>query len=147
MRILSPKNYRLVLTTHYSREGQSMLLVWHTQVQEKLSTVTLITCHMTVVKTTEDGATIWDYEYVPRGSQGRTPWVSRIDLNMMYATNFSGLDTRFKIDIFNLLNADNATRVNEVAETSQQGNATPRYGLPSAFKTPRYVQLSVNVKY
>ena len=94
----------------------------------------------------DEGAIIYDYEQVTRGSQGRTPWVSRVDVNLAYSTEIAGLDTRFKIDVFNLLDADNVTRINEVAE-SAQGQASPRYGLAQAFQTPRYVQISANVTF
>lgn len=95
----------------------------------------------------ENGAIIYDYEYVPRGSQGRTPWVSRIDLNLLYTTEISGLDTRFKVDVFNVLNADNATRFDETAESQVGQFDTRSYGLPLAFQTPRYVQFSASVKF
>jgi hypothetical protein len=106
------------------------------------------TYYLTELIEDADGVVI-DQEYtkVSRGSMGRTPWVARLDLNLMYQTELMGADTMFKIDVFNILNAESHTRVDEDAE-STWGNVNDRtYGRPVSFQTPRYVQLSASVKF
>jgi len=95
----------------------------------------------------EDGAIIYDYTKNPRGSQGRTPWIYRVDANLRYETELLGARTTFKVDVFNIFNFDKHTRIDENVE-STLGNYDQRSaGLPISFQTPRYVQLSASVKF
>jgi hypothetical protein len=45
------------------------------------------------------------------------------------------------LDIFNILDRDQATRVNEIAETDG-GVADPDYGFASGYQRPRGIRLS-----
>lgn len=94
-----------------------------------------------------EGATIYDYVKVPRGSMGRTPWTARLDLNLMYETEMFGADTMFKIDVFNVLNADSHVRQNESAEATFGVTDSRAYGVRTAFQTPRYVQLTATMNF
>ena len=101
----------------------------------------------TPIKDDEDTITDYEYTKVSRGSMGRTPWTARLDLNLMYRTEMFGADTMFKIDVFNVLNADSYTRVDEDAESSFGEVNDRSYGRPLAFQTPRYVQLTATVNF
>jgi len=90
---------------------------------------------------------VYEYSFVPRGSMGRLPWQARLDLNLMYKTQISGFDTTFKVDVFNALNADSYTRVNEDAESTFATVNDRTFGRPVAFQTPRYVQFSASVRF
>jgi hypothetical protein len=89
----------------------------------------------------------YEYTYMPRGSMGRLPWQSRLDLNLMYKTEIAGMDTSFKLDVFNVFNAATATRVDEDAETIFAAVNERTFGRPLAFQTPRYVQLSASFRF
>jgi hypothetical protein len=96
-----------------------------------------------------DEGDIIDREYtkVSRGSMGRTPWTARLDLNVMYQTEMFGADTMFKMDVFNVLNAQSATRFDETAESTWGNTDSRAYGRPVAFQTPRYVQFTATVNF
>lgn len=94
-----------------------------------------------------DGNAIYDWTFSPRGSMGRLGWQSRLDLNLAYNTELMGLDTSFKIDVFNVFNAATVTRVDESAEGSFAVINDYSFGRPLAFQTPRYVQLSASFKF
>lgn len=87
------------------------------------------------------------YAKVSRGTYGRTPWTARLDLSAVYNLPLDQFDMQFRLDIFNVLNAQNQTRMNESAEVSVPGNANSRFGLTSAYQTPRYVQIGFSAKY
>ncbi|WP_206483201.1 TonB-dependent receptor [Thalassotalea sp. G2M2-11] len=88
-----------------------------------------------------------EYTKTNRGSMGRLPWQARLDLNMMYNTEIMGADAMFKIDVFNVLNADTYTRVEETAEENFGVINSRTFGRPLAFQTPRYVQLSARFAF
>ncbi|WP_289027847.1 TonB-dependent receptor [uncultured Paraglaciecola sp.] len=97
-------------------------------------------------ETLEDGSIDYDYIRHARGTMGTTSSVSRLDLNLTYTTEFAGLDTVLKLDVFNILNADSETEVDETAETTI-ATYDADYLLPTSFQTPRYVQLSARFAY
>ncbi|MDH5631001.1 MAG: TonB-dependent receptor, partial [Gammaproteobacteria bacterium] len=96
---------------------------------------------------------------VPRGSLGRLPDTWKLDVNLKYNTKLMGGDATIGIDIFNLLNNDEMTEINEVADYvagyrdpangdySYVGMPDPNFGLPDAFQTPRTVRLSASWKF
>ena len=88
-----------------------------------------------------------EYTKVSRGSMGRTPWTARLDLNLMYQTEMFGADTMFKMDVFNVLNGESATRFDETAESSWGNTDSRSYGRPLSFQTPRYVQFTATVNF
>lgn len=94
-----------------------------------------------------DGNAIYDWTQISRGSMGRLPWVARLDLNLMYQTEIAGLDTKFKVDVFNVLNAQTYTRVDEDLEVTVGNPNSLTYGRPLSFQTPRYVQVGVSVTF
>ena len=83
---------------------------------------------------------------VPRGSLGETPRMYNIDLSAQYNLEIASTDVLLTLDIFNILNRDQATRVNEIAETDG-GVADPDYGLNSAYQRPRGIRLSARFNF
>jgi len=94
-----------------------------------------------------NGAIIYDYAKIPRGGMGRLPWQSRLDLNLRYETDMFGGEAMFKLDVFNILNADSYTRVDEDLTEEFAVTNTRSYGRPLAYQTPRYVQLSARFTF
>jgi hypothetical protein len=82
----------------------------------------------------------------PRGSRGRLPWTNSIDLNFAYNPNWmKGL--QFKLDIFNLLNNQKETSVNEIAEDGSTGTPSEQYLMPTSFQAPRSVRFMVQYDF
>ena len=91
-------------------------------------------------------ATNNDSVAIPRGTEGRLPWSSSLDLNVAYAPNWAeGL--QFKVDVFNVLNSQKVTSVIETAETSATGAATATYLVPASFQAPRAVRFMVQYDF
>jgi len=83
---------------------------------------------------------------VPRGTAGRLPWTQNLDLNVAYRPAFvEGL--QFKMDIFNVLNSQKVTSVNEVAEIAATGAASETYLAPASFQAPRSVRFMVQYDF
>jgi hypothetical protein len=88
-----------------------------------------------------------DGEFNSRGSQGRLDSTYQIDLNATYEMEISGADVSFAVDVFNVLNSDTVTRIDEIGESSMNGSASPTYGLPLEYQSPRSVQFSASVRF
>lgn len=82
--------------------------------------------------------------FLPRGSFGRTPWISKFDITFKYDLDLGGTDISLQADIFNALNAQGVT---EVDEDQNDGTPNPGFLLPTGFQTPRYVQFSASFKF
>ncbi len=92
---------------------------------------------------TNNGDTI-----VPRGTAGRTPWTTTLDLNVAYAPNWmEGL--QFKLDVFNVFNARKVISINEIGEDAQGSPITVAnsYRTPTAWQTPRSVRFMVQYDF
>ena len=82
----------------------------------------------------------------PRGTSGRLPWTSNIDLNVAYRPNWAeGL--QFKMDIFNVLDSQEVTSVNETAEIRATGLASETYLQPLSFQAPRQFRFMVQYDF
>jgi TonB-dependent receptor-like protein/carboxypeptidase family protein len=83
---------------------------------------------------------------VPRGTAGRLPWTSRLDLNVAYRPAFvEGL--QFKVDVFNVFDSQEVTSVSEIAEASDTGAALETYLQPTSFQAPRTVRFLVQYDF
>lgn len=91
-----------------------------------------------------DDATV---EAFPRGTKGRLPWTSSLDLNVIYRPNWvEGL--RLQMDVFNVLNSQKVTSVDETAEISPAlGAPDPLYLVPISFQQPRSVRFLVQYDF
>jgi len=83
---------------------------------------------------------------VPRGTAGRLPTTTTFDLNVAYRPSFApGL--QFKMDVFNVFNAQKVVAVSEVAEDSATGNPLNTYLLPRAYQSPRSFRFMVQYDF
>ncbi|MDX1454674.1 MAG: TonB-dependent receptor [Gammaproteobacteria bacterium] len=77
---------------------------------------------------------------VQRGSRGRTPFKSQVDLSLDYDTVWGVADVNLGIDIFNVFDSNVPTEVNESAE-NDSGGVERRYLQPTAMQAPRSIRL------
>lgn len=82
----------------------------------------------------------------PRGTTGRLPWTTNLDLNVAYRPSFvEGL--QFKMDIFNVLNSQKVTSQVEQAEIRATGLASETYKQPLSFQAPRAVRFMIQYDF
>ena len=85
---------------------------------------------------------------ISRGTVGRTPWSTTLDLNVAYKPSWAkGL--QLKMDVFNILNSDKPL---SVSETGEDANGDPRpvansYLTPTSWQTPRSVRFMVQYDF
>ena len=104
--------------------------------------------HPTDVFAQAYGAESFFYQGVlaPRGSQGRTGWTHSIDLSFKYRPKFAKDRLTLGVDVFNVMNQQEATEVSEIAELSD-GSLRKEFLSPVAFQAPRYVRFSAEFSY
>jgi hypothetical protein len=91
----------------------------------------------------------------PRGSRGTTSSVLSIDLTASYDIAINeDYDLTLRADVFNLLNTDTITEVNEIYDDEAADTAlgvipdiNPNYGQPTAWQTPRSVRFSASLRF
>lgn len=86
------------------------------------------------------------YEQFTRGSGGRTPWNVTFDASLTYGFELSNVDFTAQLQVFNLLNIQEVTSINEHAEVSE-GTANEWFGTPYAWQQPRHVRLSLQARF
>ncbi|GAB3020222.1 TonB-dependent receptor [Bowmanella dokdonensis] len=86
------------------------------------------------------------YNFVPRGTVGRTPWTFNVDMSLAYHFNIQGVEMRASLDLFNVLNSQAATALNEHFESSE-GTENQWYGAAYSWQQPRYVRLGVEARF
>lgn len=94
-----------------------------------------------------DEGEVVGYNHVPRGSMGRTSWVTQLDLSTSYTMQVNEIQLKWYLDVFNVLDADSSTEVYEVAESGSEGVADSRYGLTTAYQTPRSVRFGFEASF
>ncbi len=82
----------------------------------------------------------------PRGSRGRTSWVSSVDFAAIYSLAWGAANIELRADVFNLFDAQAELEVFENAETAP-GVADIRYGIPTSFQAPRTFRFGVAVRF
>ena len=85
-------------------------------------------------------------ELNPRGNNGRTPWTFGLDLSASYNFNISDVEIRASLNIFNVLDSQEPTALNEHYE-STPGEANPFYDAAYSYQTPRYVRLGLEARF
>lgn len=85
---------------------------------------------------------------VPRGTRGRTPFLTNVDLSLQYTQDLSWRNARavYRVDVFNLFNAHNVTEVVETAE-QESGTPDPNYLLPTNWQDPQAVRFSARIEF
>ncbi|CAM2070326.1 TonB-dependent receptor [Sulfidibacter corallicola] len=87
-----------------------------------------------------------DGEPVPRGSAGRTPWVTNLDLNLGYRLNVGRGAISLKAEVYNVMNTQKATQLEEYGEFDSGANQ-PYYGQPTDWQNPRSVRFSFRYEF
>ena len=98
--------------------------------------------------TRNNGTTI-----VPRGTAGRLPWTRTLDLNVAYQPQWAkGLT--LKMDVFNVLNSQEAINVNEAGEDSlgrPTDGTSPgilnTFLAPTNYQAPRFVRFTARYEF
>ncbi|CAM2065600.1 TonB-dependent receptor [Sulfidibacter corallicola] len=85
-------------------------------------------------------------QLVPRGSQGTTPTVSKVDLSAQYPFTVGNGQINLRMDIFNVFDFDEVTQVVETAE-QDNGSPDPAYLTPRFYQTPRTVRFSAQLRF
>lgn len=85
------------------------------------------------------------YELHERGTEGRTPWLFDMGTNVTYRHSFSVADLRVKLSVYNLLNQERITEVDEFLGSTSGGNS--QYGVGTSYKSPRYALLTLNLDF
>ncbi len=86
------------------------------------------------------------YQLTKRGQYGETPWVFNIDFNVSYDMSLGGTDMKLRLDIFNVLNSQSVLLVDEERDLDI-GTTNPEFLRASAWQSPRYMQISAQVKF
>jgi len=86
------------------------------------------------------------YTRHPRGSGGRTPWNFTLDASLNYNFELGNVDMEAALQIFNVLDIQEATSINEHAEVSE-GTPNEWYGAAFAWQKPRYVRFSLQARF
>ncbi|GLX77497.1 Oar protein [Thalassotalea insulae] len=88
-----------------------------------------------------------NYTKHPRGTAGRTSWTFNVDLSASYMFEVSGIDMRASVDVFNILNSQQATSLNEHYEAGSEGSVNQWYGAAYSWQTPRYVRFGLEARF
>jgi hypothetical protein len=87
-----------------------------------------------------------EFELRPRGSQGRTPWIYDLGLNVTYQQSFSFADLSVKLAVYNVLNSQRVTEIDErLGSINPNGNAD--YGIGTSYQSPRYGLLTFSLTF
>lgn len=81
-----------------------------------------------------------------RGNGPKTPDILNVDLSAQYTMELGATNVLLSLDIFNVFNSQNATLINEIAETFA-GAPDPDYGKIQQFQQPRWLRLSARVRF
>ncbi len=88
----------------------------------------------------------------PRGTIGRSPAVYEMNAQLDYALMFNPVTIHILADLFNILNKQQTTQVDQVYAFSQADNSLPeatnaQYLSPTAFQQARTLRLGVRVSF
>jgi hypothetical protein len=86
-----------------------------------------------------------EYELRKRGSGGETPWLFDVGANVTYRHSFSTADLAVKLSVYNLLDQQRYTEVDEYLPSVPDGNAD--YGLGTGYQSARYGMLTLTLDF
>jgi hypothetical protein len=87
------------------------------------------------------------YELRTRGSEGRTPWQFDLGANVTFDHAFSVTNLQVKLAVYNLLNQQRATAVDETLVTTDPDLTHTDYRLGTDYQAPRYALLTVKLDF
>lgn len=88
-----------------------------------------------------------------RGTFGRTPWSTTLDMNLAYITKFGQSKLTLQVDVFNILNRHTVAEVQERRDYSRatvsvnEGKPNLNWLSPTSFQEPRSVRLTARYEY
>jgi hypothetical protein len=85
------------------------------------------------------------WELHPRGTAGRTPWIYDVGANVTYRHSFEVADLQVKLSVYNLLNQEHVTEVDDYLLSTPNGN--PDYRLGTGYQAPRYAMLTMKLDF
>jgi hypothetical protein len=92
----------------------------------------------------------------PRGTAGRLPWTTRLDLGVSYSPAFADNKLQFMLDVFNVFNQQEVQNVYELSESgagfdepTQKWVYTPNgsYGRVISYSAPRSIRFGVRYDF
>ena len=88
------------------------------------------------------------YRFQSRGTNGRTPWTVSLDASLTYNFNVSNIDMTASLQVFNLLNIQEPTSINEHAEARRsEGTPNEWYGAVYGWQQPRHIRISIQARF
>lgn len=82
----------------------------------------------------------------PRGSYGRLPWTTRLDVGVAYEPSFAkGLT--LAVDVFNLFDTQTVQSVEEIREQASIGDIAQYAGMARSYSEPRSVRLTARYDF
>ncbi|WP_342118616.1 TonB-dependent receptor [Pseudoduganella sp. OTU4001] len=88
-----------------------------------------------------------------RGTFGRTPWTTTLDMNLAYIAKFGQSKLTVQLDVFNILNRDTVNEVQERKDYSRattsatEGRVNLNWKSPTSYQEPRSVRLTARYEY
>ena len=83
------------------------------------------------------------FEFAPRGSAGRTDWITQVDLAALYSFSLGdNAEMELRAEVFNLFDADGAEEVYEYAE-----EISTQLLLPTQYQAPRYFRFGLAMRF
>jgi len=92
----------------------------------------------------------WELFLLPRGSQGRTPTITQLDLNFAYAFTFRARQRlTILMDVKNILDSQAATAVDQRYNFhgGDIGQTNPNFNQPIAYQAPRSIRFGVRYSF
>jgi hypothetical protein len=94
-----------------------------------------------------DSETDAQYTNFGRGTQGRTPWIFGLSANVTWEHSFGLADMLVKLSVYNLLNEERVLERDEQLDSTLPDFTNPIYGQGTSYYSPRYGQLTLQVKF
>ena len=89
-----------------------------------------------------------DREFVRlgKGQYGDLDWINSLDVGAEYRTQWADREISLRADVFNVLNSQSVTDVDEILRNTMATNSED-FLSPTAFQTPRSVRLSASIDF
>jgi hypothetical protein len=98
------------------------------------------------------------YEFNPRGSEGRTPWVYDVSANVTWQRSLGFADAQVRLTVYNLLNQQKSREAEDRYQRTIGGTTCGipsecgagqhhEFGLATTYQSPRYAQLTVKLDF
>lgn len=88
-----------------------------------------------------------------RGTFGRTPWTSSLDLSFAYLPKIGAHKVTLQVDVFNVFNQQQVTEVNETRDysrgttTEAEGRLNMNWKRPTSYQEPRSVRFTARYEF